>query len=310
MVYTNDMKMAGNEIAGFFPVGRTYYKREGGMGVGLEQYSKATLETAKNLRIIDDAMFRLIAEKPDVCQEILRTLLDMPGLIVEQVIAQSVVPSLHREITLDAHCILENGEHVNIEIQKGNENDDILRTRFHAAALTAACTPKGTDFSEVPQVTVLYITAYDALHNKRTFTHVKRCMETADGFVPVDDREDIFFANAEVEDGSDKAELLQLFLRKEAFHDEKYPSLSRAFSYYKETEGGQKKMCNIIEEYAKDYAKEYGQKCREDGRKTTIYEMVQDGDCSIERGAQKLGLSQPEFEAAMEKAGYRVPETV
>lgn len=86
--------------------------------MGLEQYSKATRETADNLRIIDDALFRLMAERPGVCQEILRTLLDMPGLRVIRVAAQSVVKSLHREITLDALCQLENGECVNIEMQR------------------------------------------------------------------------------------------------------------------------------------------------------------------------------------------------
>lgn len=50
--------------------------------MSLEQYSKATRETAENLRIIDDALFRLMAEREGVCQEILRTLLDMPNLDV------------------------------------------------------------------------------------------------------------------------------------------------------------------------------------------------------------------------------------
>lgn len=33
-------------------------------------------------------------------------------------------------------------------------------------------------------------------------------------------------------------ELLQLFLRKDAFEDVKFPELSRAVKYFKETEGG------------------------------------------------------------------------
>ena len=53
------------------------------MGTG--QYSKAIRETAENLRIIDDAMFRLVAERKEVCQEILRTLLDRPQLKVVSV---------------------------------------------------------------------------------------------------------------------------------------------------------------------------------------------------------------------------------
>ena len=230
--------------------------------MGLEQYSKATRETADNLRIIDDALFRLMAEKEGVCQEILRTLLDIPKLIVVSVSAQSVVKSLHREVTLDALCIMENGEYVNIEMQKGSCNDDVVRTRFHAAALTSAYTPKGTDFANVPQVTILYITEYDALNNGQAVTHVKRCMKTKDGFVPVYDKEDIFFANTEIKEDSNKSELLQLFLRKDAFEDAKFPELSRAVKYFKETEGGRSEVCKTVERYAESYAEDYARKER------------------------------------------------
>ena len=57
-------------------------------------------------------------------------------------------------------------------------------------------------------------------------THVKYCMETREGFVPVDDGEDIYFVNTVVRDGSDKSELLQLFLRKDVFEETKFPELS------------------------------------------------------------------------------------
>lgn len=224
--------------------------------MGLEQYSKATRETANNLRIIDDALFRLIAEREGVCQEILRTLLDLPELTVVKVTAQSVVKSLHREITLDALCILKDGEYVNVEMQKGSSNDDIARTRFHASAITSAYTPKGTDFSDIPQVTILYITEYDALNNNRAVTHVKRCMESNQGYVPVTDKEDIFFANTTVKEQTSKSKLLQLFLRKDAFDDADFPETSKAVKYFKETEGGRSEMCKAVEDLAMDFVKE------------------------------------------------------
>lgn len=241
--------------------------------MGLEQYSKATRETADKLRIIDDALFRLMAESEGVCQEILRTLLDMPDLTVVKVTAQSVVPSLHREITLDALCILDDGEYVNIEMQKGSSNEDILRTRFHAAAITAAYTPKGTAFADVPQVTILYISEYDALNNRQAVTHVKRCMKTGDGFIPVNDKEDIFFANTAIKENSDKSELLQLFLRNDAFEDAKFPELSKAVRYFKKTEGGRSIMCKAVE----DYAMEREMAGRSEERFNAITKMIKKG---------------------------------
>ena len=44
-------------------------------------------------------------------------------------------------------------------------------------------------------------------------------------------------------------------LNKEAFYNDKFPQISNAISYFKETEGGQSEMCKIVEDYAKEYAK-------------------------------------------------------
>ena len=164
-------------------------------------------------------------------------------------------------------------------------NDDIKRNRFYAAATTASHTPKGTDFSDIPQVTILYITEYDALHNGQMITYVKRCMKTGGGYVPVDDGEDIFFANTAVKDSSEKSELLQLFLRRDAFEDAKFPELSKAVQYFKETEGGFGEMCKTVEDYAKNYAKDYAEECKKIGlaegrseeRKNAIRKMLESG---------------------------------
>jgi predicted transposase/invertase (TIGR01784 family) len=211
---------------------------------------KKLQETAENLRIIDDTLFRLVAEKKDVCQEILRTLLDMPTLKVINVNAQSLVKSLHREVTLDALCKLDDGSFCNIEMQKGKNNDDVARARFHASALTAQYTLKGTEFSDIPDVTILYITEYDALKNGRTVTHVSRCMEMGKEYLPVNDGEDIIFANTSIDDGSEKSELLQLMLRKDPFYNKKFPAVSKAVRYFKDTKGGRKKVCEAVKAFA------------------------------------------------------------
>ena len=181
----------------------------------------------------------------------------MPGLTVIEVHAQQLIKSLHREIILDALCVLEDGSYANIEMQKSSGNDDIARTRFHASAITAQRTPKGTAFKDVPNVTILYITEYDALGNNQTVTHVSRCMKVGNDYIPLNDGEDIIFANTFVDDGSDKTELLQLMLCKEAFYNKKFPAISNAIKYFKNTEGGRKEMCKSFENLAKTYAESY-----------------------------------------------------
>ena len=72
----------------------------------------------------------------------------------------------------------------------------------------------------------LILFLYDALGNNQTVTHVSRCMKVGNGYIPLNDGEDIIFANTFVDDGSDKAELLQLMLRKESFYNEKFPAIN------------------------------------------------------------------------------------
>ena len=82
-------------------------------------------------------------------------------------------------------------------------------------------------------------------------------MKNEDSYQPIDDGEDIIFANTEIKDSSRESELLQLFLRTDAFHEKMYPSLSEAVNYFKQSEGGKCEMCKSIESYAQEYAREY-----------------------------------------------------
>ena len=46
---------------------------------------------------------------------------------------------------------------------------------------------------------------------------------------------------------------------------------------------------------------------RTEGKAFEVYESVQEGDYSIERGAQKLGITVEELEKRMAEAGYKLP---
>lgn len=48
----------------------------------------------------------------------------------------------------------------------------------------------------------------------------------------------------------------------------------------------------------------------DEGRLNEIFSSVQEGDYSAQRGAQKANMTLPEFESAMEKAGYTIPKHI
>ena len=121
-------------------------------------------------------------------------------------------------------------------------------------------------------------------------------MQTEDGFVPVLDKEDIFFANTAVKDDTDKSELLQLFLRKDVFEDDRYPELSKAIKYFKQTEGGRSEVCKTVEDYARNYAKDYAMQERSEERLDAIQRMIKKN--YSKEDILDLGYSEKEYEKA------------
>ena len=141
------------------------------------------------------------------------------------------------------------------------------------------------------------VTEYDALHNGQVVTRVKRCMQTPEGYDPVNDKEEILFANTAVIDGSAQSELLQLFLRRDIFEDERFPQISKAVKYYKQTEGGRLEMSMTLNDFKEMCVNDF------------CFNLVNDGSITVEIGAKKLGISVSEFEQKMKEAGYKVPES-
>lgn len=254
----------------------------------MKTFSEKTLKTVEGLRLIDDALFRLVGARKEVCQEILRTLLDDEKLIVLQATPQERITSLHREIVLDVLCELGGNKLVNIEMQKGEQNDsDIKRCRLHLSSITANKTPKGTDFRNIPDVTIVYITEYDALGNGKTVTCTEMCQRLDEGFKPLGDGGKVYYANTVCKDDTDKTQLLDLLTRKDSFDSKKFPNISKAVKYYKEDKEGVSEVCTIVEEYAKEYAEEYA--------KEIAKSLLAEG-MSVEKISQITKLSENEIE--------------
>ena len=181
---------------------------------------------------------------------------DDDKLVVISVTPQESITSLHREVWLDALCRMADGSFVNVEVQKGNQNDDVRRCRFHISAITANKTEKGMEFADIPNVTVIYITEYDVLRNDQTVTRCEMCQEVNGEYIPVNDGAKVYYANTVIKDGSEESELLSLFLESKSFDSAKYPEISEAMSYYKDDKEGVNEVCKIVKDFAERYAEE------------------------------------------------------
>ena len=96
------------------------------------------------------------------------------------------------------------------------------------------------------------------------------------------------YVNAEVDDGTTLAEYMKLMKSATAKYHEKFPRTSNAVRYYKQGEG-RRKMCKVVDEYAKEYAEERTKGYAEDVVQFLMKSGVSD---DIIQEATKLSLEE------------------
>ena len=199
------------------------------------------------LRPIDDLMFRVMAQSKAFCGELLRVLLQDPGLEVVECKPQSAVTNTRgRSAVLDALCELSDGRLVDVEVQRADKGDLQRRARYYASLVTADRTRPGTPFEDVPDVCVVLVCEFDPLRGGRPLYHVDRVVRET-GESAENGLEEVY-VNALARDGSKVSALMRVFTEAEAYDDERFPETSRVKRRLRETEEGRKDMGSVIEE--------------------------------------------------------------
>lgn len=168
----------------------------------------------QNLRPIDDVFFEVLARNPEVMQEILRTIMEDKELTVLDVIVQSDERNIYgRSVRLDALCILRDKTRVNVEVQISDNDDHFRRVRFNEASITVKDSQPGSEFKDIPDVQMVYISEFDAVGEGLTIYHVNKVI--AETGQIIDDGTKQIYVNTAVDDGTDIAELMSCFTKRE-----------------------------------------------------------------------------------------------
>lgn len=204
-------------------------------------------EKVRDLRPIDDVFFEVLAQNPSVCQEMLRTILEDDSLVVTDVVTQSDERNIYgRSVRLDALCVLGNGTKCNIEVQRSDNDNHLKRARFNASSITVRDSNPGTRFDDVLELYIVYISEFDFFKENKTIYHVEKVLRETGTFI--DDGLHEIFVNTVIDDGTDIADLMSCFTKKE-IKNPKFPALSSEVKRLKETEGGVQVVCEVMQKY-------------------------------------------------------------
>lgn len=213
-----------------------------------------TEEMVLSLNIIDDALFQKMAEDKGFCEELLSTILQQK-VIIESIIPQNSIKNLQgRSVILDALCVLEDGKRCNIEVQKSNNDNHEKRVRYNTSCITTNITNPGTKFEKVPNVIGIFISKFDIFGSKKTVYHIDRTVRET-GEVRDNGLQEIY-VNTKIDDGSDIAGLMKIYNERSVFDYNKFPKTSRRKQQFIGNERGHGEMSEIIDNYAKEMAKE------------------------------------------------------
>lgn len=209
-------------------------------------------ERVERLNIIDDTLFQKMSEDIGFCEEMFSTIMK-ENIKVVQVIPQDSIKNLQgRSVIVDALCEKQDGTFINVEVQKSNNDNHQKRVRYNASCITANITDPGTRFEKIPDLIIIYISQFDIFKGNKIIYHVDRMVREMDMRV-YNGLEEIY-VNTKAEDGSDLAELMRIYTNVDAYNYEQFPNTSIRKEKLKRSREGVEIMCDIVEEYAKEYA--------------------------------------------------------
>ena len=154
---------------------------------------------------------------------------------------------------------------LNTILERSDKGAGVRRARFHSSMIDRTILSKGEDFEDLVDTYVIFITENDKFGKGIPLYHVERKITEMDDEL-FGDGAHILYVNGEYRDMEHPVgSLMHDFNCKDA-KDMVNPLLAEEVRYLKETEGGQKQMCRLLEEMREEAAAEARAEGKEEGK--------------------------------------------
>ena len=217
-------------------------------------------------RLIDDTFMNVVFQgNLKAVELILSIILARQGIVVERLAVQKTMINPEtggKDIAFDIYARDNSGKRYDIEMQRSG---GVLvlkkRGRYYSAALDHVMLKEGEDYRDMKDSYVIMFMEEDYLRGNKPVYEIERInLSMNERF---DDGNHIIYVNCAYKDSSTEiGRLVHDLLCREA-SEMYYDELKKSVAYYKHDERGRAEMCKEVEEYAKDYAKEYRKQAEE-----------------------------------------------
>lgn len=175
-----------------------------------------------------------------------------PGIRLKAVKTQYVIRNLvGHSVQLDVLAEETTGDMIGIELQMYSEPAPFRRTRYYMSCIDVSILEKGTEYDELPDVTILYITKTDFIGGGRgvyqTGRKVRGNSRTAGA--GLDNGQHERYYNLKYPTGDKKVNELLNYLENSDPHyrAEYFPRIVERVNFFKEQKEGVDIMCEIVD---------------------------------------------------------------
>ena len=205
--------------------------------VNLDDMDLPFEERWENLTLANDFMFGKVFQDLDLCLELIRLIL--PELNIERITLHERQKAVHetldtKGVRFDVYLHDDKGRIINIEIQIANKDNIPKRTRaYHSIIdLEAISAGKVRHYSDMPEVIVIFICAFDLFGmGRHVYTFRNACAE--DSGLILDDGAKTIFLNTKgkADDVSPRLKAFLELLNGKSSDDDFVKRLERRMSY-------------------------------------------------------------------------------
>ena len=232
----------------------------------------------QRLRLIDDELMELCFNDNIECAELLvRVILGREDLKIISAKTQVTLKGVMREVRLDILAVDDEGRKYNIEFQRDNSGAVPERARYNSSMIDVNSLDKGEEFTELPEVYVIFITENDVLGGGLPMYTVERVI--AETGKPFGDRSHIVYVNGRHRDAGTALGKLVHDIFCERQEEMYYSPLAERVGYFKGDRKEGKKVGALSERIIRDTQKEIAQR------------MIEGGKIAVAKIAEYTGLS-------------------
>ena len=229
------------------------------------------LQQIQTMNLFDDVFTAVIFKDEGACRHLVRELMQNPTLRLIAVRTQDDIPQLiSKSPRLDIVAEDAEGTLYEIEVQRLEEPAPARRVRYYTSVMDSELLRKGVDYDKLPEVYLFYISKEDIWNRGLTKYEVRQSLFCGDEAIPYNNGLHAIYVNAEIDDGTSLAKLMQYLKTAEA-GDASQGELSQYVNYVKSSKGGRK----VMGEFEKYF--------REEGIKEGLKKGIEEGEAKKSR---------------------------